>query len=150
MAQADTVREVHDALRRADLSGALARADAALLRQPRDAQARFLRGLVLLEARRDREAREVFTALAQEYPELPEPLINLAVLQVRAGELDGARRSLEDALRNDPGHRLARTNLAEVHLLLAVHHWSAAATAAPLEAAQQRRLEAARALASGR
>jgi Flp pilus assembly protein TadD len=149
-ARADTVREVHDALRRGDTAAALARADAALKLQPRDAQARFLRGLVLLETGRDREAREVFTALAQEYPELPEPLINLALLQVRSGELEPARQSLEAALRNDPAHRLARVNLAEVHLLLAVHHWQAAAASAPLEPALQRRLEAARALAVAR
>lgn len=149
-AQADTVRDVHEALRRGDTSAALAHADAALKRQPRDAQARFLRGLVLLEAGHDAEARLAFMALVQEYPELPEPLINLALLQVRAGELEPARQSLEAALRNDPSLRLARVNLAEVHLLLAVHHWQTAATRAPLEPALQRRLEAARALASSR
>lgn len=148
--QADTVREVHDALRRGDAVAALARADAALKQQPRDAQARFLRGLVLLEMGRDREARQAFTALTQEYPELPEPLINVALLQVRAGELEPARLSLEAALRNDPTHRLARLNLAEVHLLLAVHHWQAAAASAPLEPTLQRRLEAARALTLSR
>ena len=32
-------------------------------------------------------------------------------------------QALETALRNDPGHRLARNNLGEIHLRLALQAW---------------------------
>lgn len=127
-------------------SEALQRTQQALLVSPRDAQTRFVHGVVLMELGRDAEALEVFTRIAQEFPELPEPLNNIALLHARAGRLDAARAALESALRNDPGHRAARANLAEVHLMLAVAAWEQLAQAAPLDARQARRLEAVRAL----
>jgi Flp pilus assembly protein TadD len=125
---------------------ALQRSQQALLVAPRDAQTRFVHGVVLMEVGRDAEALEQFTRIAQEYPELPEPLNNIALLHARGGRLDAARLALESALRNDPGHRAARANLAEVHLMLAVAAWEQLAQAGPLDARQARRLEAVRAL----
>lgn len=146
--RADIARDVDDQLRRGDPPAALALVDAALSARPRDAQARFLRGLVLMEMRRDEPAQALFTQLHQEYPELPEPLNNLALLHARAGRLEEARMALESALRNDPGHRLARLNLAEVHLMLAVRSWELAAASAPLDARTRARLQAARDLSA--
>jgi Flp pilus assembly protein TadD len=131
------------------LAAAPARAGLAedvLLVSPRDAQTRFVHAVVLMELRRDAEAAEVFTRIAQEFPELPEPFNNLGLLHARAGRLDAARMALEAALRNDPGHRAARANLAEVHLMLAVAAWEQLARAGPLDPRQVRRLEAVRAL----
>ena len=71
---------------------------------------------------------------------------NIALLQVRAGRLELARQALESALRNDPGHRAARANLGEVHLMLAVQAWQQAASGALLDAQLQRKLDVARAL----
>lgn len=147
-AAADVARDVEDQLRRGDLPAALALADAAVAARPRDAQARFMRGLVLMEMRRDEPALALFTQLHQEFPELPEPLNNLALLHTRAGRLDEARLALEAALRNDPGHRIARLNLAEVHLMLAVRSWEQAASAAPLDGRTRARLQAARDLSA--
>jgi tetratricopeptide (TPR) repeat protein len=145
-AQADLVTDVQTLLSRSDPLSALAAVDAALAARPRDAQARFLRGVVLMEMKRNDEALALFTQLAQEYPELPEPYNNIALLQVRAGRIELARQALEVALRNDPGHRVARLNLGEVHLMLAVQAWEAAAGNAPLDARMARRLDSARAL----
>ena len=125
---------------------ALQRTEQALLVSPRDAQTRFVHGVALMELRRDAEAAEVFTRIAQEFPELPEPFNNLGLLHARAGRLDAARMALEAALRNDPGHRAARANLAEVHLMLAVAAWEQLGAAAPLEPRLARRLQAVREL----
>ncbi len=125
---------------------ALVRTEQALLVSPRDAQTRFVHGVVLMELARDPEALEVFTRLAQEFPELPEPMNNIGLLHARNGRLDAARVALESALRNDPGHRPSRANLAEVHLMLAVATWEQLAQASPLEPRLARRLEAVRAL----
>jgi Flp pilus assembly protein TadD len=146
VARADAAAEVRALLARADLAGALARAEKAVVEQPRDAQLRFLMGVVLMDMGRDEEALTLFTAMTQDYPELPDPLNNIALLQVRAGRLELARQALETALRNDPGHRTARANLGQVHLMLAVQAWDKAAASGPLDAALLRRLEGARAL----
>lgn len=149
-ARADILTEVQNLAAKGDLAGALRATEAAAAADPRNTQARFLRAVVLMDLQRNAEALAAFTLLSQEFPELPEPYNNLALLQVRAGQLELARQALETALRNDPGHRTARANLGEVHLMLAVQAWEQAATVGPLDARLMRRLDAARALvASG-
>lgn len=148
--RADILTDVQNLAAKGDLAGALRATEAAAAADPRNTQARFLRAVVLMDLQRNAEALAAFTLLSQEFPELPEPYNNLALLQVRAGRLELARQALETALRNDPGHRTARANLGEVHLMLAVQAWEQAATVGPLDARLMRRLDAARALvASG-
>lgn len=146
LAAASLPDEVNSLLAAGRAAEALQRSEQALMVSPRDAQARFVHGVVLMELRRDAEALEQFERLAQEFPELPEPLNNIALLHARAGRLDTARQALESALRNDPGHRAARANLAEVHLMLAVAAWEHLARTGPLDPRQARRLEAVRGL----
>ncbi len=145
-ARAGLADEVASLLAAGRMADALQRTEQALLVTPRDAQARFIRAVVLMDLGRDAEALETFTRLSQEFPELPEPLNNIGLLHARAGRLDAARAALESALRNEPGHRAARANLAEVHLMLAVAAWEQLGQAAPLDARLARRLEAVRAL----
>jgi len=145
-AHADEISDVRAMLARGDAEAALQRAEAASKAQPRDAQLRFLQAVALMDLKRDDEALALFTRLSQEYPELPDPQNNIALLQARAGRLELARQALEAALRNDPSHRLARTNLGQVYLMLAVQAWEQAAVGGQLEPALQRRLEAVRAL----
>jgi Tfp pilus assembly protein PilF len=82
---------------------------------------------MLIDARQDAEAMELFVAMTEQFPSLPEPFNNIALLHARAGRWDAAREALESALRNDPGHRIARENLGDVHLQLALQAWGAAA-----------------------
>ena len=145
-AVADVVSAVHSLVVKGDLAAALRTADAAIQFNPSDAQSRFLRAVVLMDMQRSDEALAAFTSLSQEYPELPEPFNNIALLQVRAGPLELARQALETALRNDPGHRAARSNLGEVHLMLAVQAWSQVASSGQLDPRLLRKLDAARAL----
>ena len=145
-ARADVVSDVHTLLGKGDLAGAQRAADLALSARPRDAQTRFIHALVLMESQRNTEAMSAFTSLSQEYPELPEPFNNIALLHVRGGHLDLARQALESALRNDPAHRTARVNLGEVYLMLAVQAWEQAAAGGPLDARLARKLETARSL----
>lgn len=147
-ARADLVTEVHTRIAKGDLEGALRSADAALAANPRDAQSRFLHALVLMDLQRNAQALAAFERLSQEYPELPEPFNNIALLHAREGRLELARQALGAALRNDPGHRAARINLGEVHLMLAVQAWEQASAGGPLEPRVARRLDAARALLS--
>jgi Flp pilus assembly protein TadD len=141
--------EVRVRMARGDLPGALQRAETALAATPDNAQLRFLRGVVLMDMGRDAQALEVFRQVSQAYPELPEPLNNIGLLQARGGQLEAARQSLQAALLADPTHRAARNNLGQVHLMLAVQAWEQVAAAAPADASLLRRLEGARALLAG-
>lgn len=149
-ARADENAAIRELLARGDAATALTRAEKAVAVNPRDAQARFLLGVALMDLRRDADAMQVFVRMTQDYPDLPDPLNNVALLEARAGRLELARAALEAALRADPSHRLARSNLGHVHLMLAVQAWEQAAALGPLEPAVLRRLEGARALLDGR
>ncbi|MEJ7931390.1 tetratricopeptide repeat protein [Ramlibacter sp. AN1015] len=125
---------------------ALAHAQQYLEANPRDPQMRFLRGVVLAETGRTAEAIEAYTRLTQDYPELPEPYNNLAVLFAAQDELDKARTALEMALRANPQYAAAHANLGDIHLRLAVRSYQRAAQLEPSNAALPSRLAAVRAL----
>ncbi len=145
-AHADEASEVRALVAQGDLVNALARVERATAANPRDVSLRFLQGVVLMDMKRDDEAMAQFTRMAQDYPELPDPYNNIALLYVRAGQPELARQALETALRNDPTHRTARANLGQVHLMLAVKAWEQAAAGGPTGGSLQRKLEAARTL----
>ncbi len=149
-AGADTAADLRALLSRGDLNGALQLAERAAKANPNDPQVRFLHAVVLMDLQRDDAALDLFTRLTQDYPELPDPYNNIALLHARAGRLEAARQALEAALRNDPGHRTARVNLGQVHLMLAVQAWELAAAAGPLDPPVQRLLEGARSLLAAR
>ena len=146
LAHADEFGALRALLARGDAAAALPRLEKANTADPRDVQMRFLLGVALMDLQRDDDALAHFGRMAQDYPELPDPQNNIALLHARAGRLEQARQALETALRNDPTHRAARTNLGQVHLLLAVQAWEMAAAEGPLDTALLRRLEAVRAL----
>ncbi len=101
----------------------------ALQTRPQDAQWRFLKGTVLTKIGRANEAILVFTALTEDYPNLPEPHNNLAVLQAANGQIGQARVSLEAAIRADPKYAVAHENLGDVQLRLALQAYQNAAAA---------------------
>ena len=144
--RSDTADEVRLLLQRGEQAAALQLAQKRADANPRDAQARFLQGVVLMDMGRDDDAFAVFAKLAELYPELPDPMNNIALLHARAGRLEQALTALQAALRNDPGHRTARANLGHVHVMLALQAWEQLAASGALEPAVQRKLEAARAI----
>jgi Flp pilus assembly protein TadD len=145
-ARADEADQIRALITRGDLAAALQRAVSALADRPRDAPLRFLQAVVLMDLQRNDEALTLFTELSQEYPELPDPYNNIALLHVRGGRLEPALQALQAALRNDPAHRIARANLGLVHLLLAARAWEQLAASGSPDPSTARRLEAVRAL----
>ena len=100
-------------------SEALDRLESYLAQHPKDARARFLKGVVLTEQNKNQDAIKVFTELTQDYPELPEPYNNLAVLYAGQGDYDKARKSLEMAIRTHPSYAVAHENLGDIYATLA-------------------------------
>lgn len=147
-ARADALADVQRLQAAGETSAALKEADRALLATPRDAALRFVRGVLLVELKRDDEALAVFQQMNEDFPELPDPLNNIAVLHAANGRLEPARAALEAALRNDARHRAARENLADVYLRLAIQLWEGLVSETPADASLGRRLRLARELQS--
>lgn len=105
---------------------ALQRLDLALAQRPGDAPLRFLQAVLLGEAGKQAESQRLLERMTQEFPDLPEPYNNLAVLHAADGRLDQARGLLETALRLDPGYRVAHENLGDVFVRLALRAYDAA------------------------
>ena len=101
------------------LAPALEKVEAVLRVQPRDPQARFLKGVLLTDQKQPAEAMKVFVALTEDYPELPEPWNNLAVLYAAQGEYDKARTALELAISTHPGYATAHENLGDIYAQMA-------------------------------
>ena len=126
LAHADDYADVSQLLRSGRHAEALAKADQYLAAKPRDPQMRFLRGVVLTESGRTGEAIAVFVKLTEDYPELPEPYNNLAVLYAGRSEFDKARAALEMAIRTNPSYATAHENLGDVYAKLASQAYSKA------------------------
>ena len=124
-------RQAQAALNRRDPARALAMANAALQEAPGDARLRFLKGLALFQLKRMADAEHEFNGLIEEYPELPEPYNNLAVVRAAQGNLEGARDALEAAIRSVPDYEVAYQNLGDLYLQLAAQRWRHAQKLAP-------------------
>jgi len=125
------LQEVQKLMAAGQFKPALARADAHLAKNPRDAQMRFVRGVILSELKDTAGAREVFERLTEEYPELPEPYNNLAVIDASRGQLQRARTLLEAALAIRPDYVTALENLGDIYLQLGVDAYQRAAKLQP-------------------
>ncbi len=101
------------------LDQALSKVNGALTQQPKDAQGRFLKGLILTEQKKGADAIQVFTSLTEDYPELPEPYNNLAVLYANQGNYDKAKAALELAIHTHPSYATAYENLGDIYAQLA-------------------------------
>jgi len=118
-ARADDVQEASKLLKSGQPQQALERVNKVLAGKPRDPQARFLKGLILAEQGNAKDAVEIFLKLTQDYPELPEPYNNLAVLYAAQGQYDKARAALEQSIRTHPSYATAYENLGDVYAKLA-------------------------------
>lgn len=118
-AQNDELQETSQLLKQGQLDRALERVDAYLKSRPKDARGRFLKGLILAEQNKANDAIKLFTELTQEFPELPEPYNNLAVLYASQGQYDKARAALEMAIRTHPSYATAHENLGDIYAKMA-------------------------------
>lgn len=118
-AWADDYADVAQLLRAGKTSEALSKADQFLSSKPRDPQMRFLRGVILSETGKTSEAITSFARLTEDYPELPEPYNNLAVLYAGQNQFDKARAALESAIRTNPSYATAHENLGDIYARLA-------------------------------
>jgi Flp pilus assembly protein TadD len=107
---------------------------------------RLLKGVILNQQGKSDAALTEFTELSREYPELPEPHNNLAVIHAQAGRLEAARDALEAAIRLNRDYATAHRNLGDVYLRLAAQTYQEAQRLAPNDPSLTPRLQALKAL----
>ncbi len=126
MAQNEEYAAVNRLLRSGQLAEALSKADQYLVGKARDPQMRFLKGVILTESGKTQDAITTFSKLTEDFPELPEPYNNLAVLYAGQSQFDKARAALEMAIRTNPSYATAHENLGDVYAKLASQAYSKA------------------------
>jgi tetratricopeptide (TPR) repeat protein len=125
-AHASDLDEVNQLLKAGKQAQALTKVEQSLTAKPRDPQLRFLKGVIQTELGKPQDAIGTFTKLTEEFPELPEPYNNLAVLHASGGQFDKARAALEMAIRTNPSYSTAHENLGDIYANLASQAYSKA------------------------
>ncbi len=125
-ARADDIQDANKLFKQKEYDQALAKVEGVLATKPKDAQARFLKGLILTEQGKVSDAIGIFSALTDDYPELPEPYNNLAVLYASQGQYDKAKGALEMAIRNHPNYATAHENLGDIYAKMASQEYNRA------------------------
>jgi len=140
LVNAQSLPDVQRLMKQNQLPQALEKVDQYISSKPKDAQGRFLRGLILTDMGRPAEAITVFTKLTEDFPELPEPYNNLAVLYAQQKQYDKARSALEMAIRTHPSYSIAHENLGDVYAKLASQAYDKALQLDSSNAATQTKL----------
>jgi tetratricopeptide (TPR) repeat protein len=125
-AHADDYADVSRLMRAGQYPEALAKVDQYLAGKPRDPQMRFFKGVIQTETGKTNDAIATFTKITEDYPELPEPYNNMAVLYAGQSQFDKARAALEMAIRTNPSYATAHENLGDVYARLASQAYSKA------------------------
>lgn len=117
--RADEFSDVTKLVQTGQYVDAINKVDTYLAQHPKDAHMRFVKGLILAEQNKTAEAIVIFTRLTDDFPDLPEPYNNLAVLYASLNQYDKARASLEMAIRTNPSYSTAHENLGDIYAKMA-------------------------------
>ena len=116
---ADDLGDAQELIRQGKNTEALEILNRYLIKHPKDAQAQFQKGIILTEQNNTSEAIRVFSDLTRDYPNLPEPYNNLAVLYFSLGQFEKAKAALEAAIRTHPSYATAHENLGDIYAKMA-------------------------------
>lgn len=115
----DVIDDINKLMRAGQYNVALQKTEAVLSKHPDDAHLRFTKGLILAEQHKTAEAISIFRKLTEDFPDLPEPYNNLAVLYASQGEYDKAQATLNLAFRTNQTYATTLQNLGDVYARLA-------------------------------
>lgn len=115
----DDAADIQRMMRSGNYTEALKKTDRILAQHPSDAQLRFIKGTILAEQNQPEAAIKIFEQLTKDFPDLPEPYNNLAVLYASQQQYDKARMALSMALETNPVYATAQKNLGDIYTTLA-------------------------------
>lgn len=118
-AQADELKDISQMADQGQTVAAIDRVNTFITANPKNAQALFMKGVLLAEQGRRDEAIRTFTDVTEKFPNLPEPYNNLAVLYADQGQFDKARKALETAIKTHPSYATAHENLGDIYARMA-------------------------------
>lgn len=118
-ALANNLDEASQLIRSGQHAKALDEVNQYLAGKPRDPQGRFLKGIIYTGMNKTDEALAIFKKLTEDYPELPEPYNNLAVIYAQQKQYEKAKEALEKAIRTHPAYATAHENLGDIYTRLA-------------------------------
>lgn len=118
-AHADELKDISTMADQGQTAAALDRINVFIAANPKNAQALFMKGVLLAEQGRRDEAIRTFTDVTEKFPTLPEPYNNLAVLYADQGQYDKARKALETAIKTHPSYATAHENLGDIYARMA-------------------------------
>lgn len=150
VAIADDLAEVQRLYYSGQAIAAMERADSSLARVPKDPQMRFIKSVMLSDAKQDSEAIALLQQLIDDYPDLAEPYNNLAALYAASGDYAKARALLDQAIRTNPAYAVAHENLGDVYAALAAKSYARALKLDSFSATLPPKLEAIRDLSKSR
>ncbi|MDP3743820.1 MAG: tetratricopeptide repeat protein [Methylotenera sp.] len=119
IAHADELKDISQLADQGQTAIALDKVNTYIAANPKNAQALFMKGVLLAEQGRRDEAIKTFTEVTEKFPNLPEPYNNLAVLYADQGQFDKARKALETAIKTHPSYATAHENLGDIYARMA-------------------------------
>lgn len=118
-AHADELKDISQMADQGQAAAAIDRLNVYISANPKNAQALFMKGVLLAEQGRRDEAIKTFMEVTEKFPNLPEPYNNLAVLYADQGQYDKARKALETAIKTHPSYATAHENLGDIYARMA-------------------------------
>ncbi len=116
---ASSVDDIQKLLSQNRFQEALPKIESLLSNTPDDVELRFLHATTLSELDQPEKAINIYEAIISEYPTLPEPRNNLAVLYAKQQGFEKAEGALQSALNTHPSYATAHENLSDIYKALA-------------------------------
>ena len=116
---ADELKDISQMAATGQSNAAIDKLNKYIAANPKNAQALFMKGVLLAEQGHGDEAIKVFSDVNEKFPALPEPYNNLAVMYADQGQFDKARKALETAIRINPSYASAHENLGDIYAHMA-------------------------------
>lgn len=119
MANAGEIQDADELLEQGQLSQALEIIERYLTGNPKDTQARFLKGRILAEQGHADEAIMIFSTLTKDTPNNPKLYSEIAVQYASQGDYERAWQALEKAIRIQPDNSMSHENIGDFYVEMA-------------------------------
>lgn len=116
---AENIQDANRLFKQGQQTQALEKVNALLAKDPKDMQARYLKGVIYTRQGRTNDAIAIFQSIVADYPNIAEPYNNLGVLHASQGQYEKAKVEFETAIQLKPNYAIAHENLGDLHVKMA-------------------------------